>query len=170
MHSVKVDFIRFLDISLFDALGSIGTYVIWDQNSDYIPCYIGQGSIVNRLNSHNTRFTPPLNGYIAVFGHDDDKHASAFKLDAELLESALLEIAKQTQRLSTNNIQDARVGIVAKLFDKHGKIKFTLGGHDPFSPPTTSRIITPKKRIISITPVNSHEFEIEHGWQKLRES
>jgi hypothetical protein len=170
MHSIKTEFIRFSDISLFDSLGSIGTYVIWDQDSDNIPCYIGQGSIVNRLNSHNSRFTAPLNGYIALFGHDDDKNAAAFKLNAELLESALLEIAKQTQRLSKNNVQDARVGIVAKLFDKHGKIKFTLGGHDPFSPPTTSRMITPTKRIISIFPANSHEVEIEHGWQKLRES
>jgi hypothetical protein len=170
MHSIKIDFVRFSDLSLFDVLGSIGTYIIWDQDSDYIPCYIGQGSIVNRLNSHNNRFTPPLNGYIALFGHDDDKDATSFKLDAELLESALLGIAKQTQRLSKNNIQDARLGIIAKLFDKHGKIKFTLGGYDPFAPPSTSGMISQAKRIISITPLNACEFEIEHGWRKLRGS
>src|ERR1035437_3819060 len=162
MHSVKTSFIRFSEISLFDTLGSIGTYVIWDQDSENIPCYIGQGAILNRLNSHNIRFSPPLDGYIAIFGHDDEKNAQKHKFDAELLEAALLIIAKQTQRLSKNNIQDARIGIIEKPFKNHGTIKFFLDGFDPFSPPNAPIKISEAKRIISIISRNSDEIGIDH--------
>ena len=168
MYVVRGAFEKFDEVTLHQTIGSIGVYVIWDDKSDLIPKYIGQGSILKRLCDHNLKFKPPLHGYISILGYEDDKKKNTWKAEAELMEAALLWVAEETGRISKENRQPARVGIIDKYFNEHGVIRVSLKDYDPFSPPKASRKLTTDKKIISLRPIGEEEVFIEHSWRRLR--
>ena len=167
MNIIKAEFVRFSEVSLFDTLGSIGVYLIWDSKSGKTPSYIGRNSILNLLVESDNQLVPPLDGYIAILGHEYDQKAKRHKEDAEMLEAALLWIAKETRRLPRNNIKDARLGVIGKWFSDHGGVKFYLYGYDPFSSPHSPKEIKGEKRMVKIVTGGKDDASIEYNWNKL---
>ena len=167
MYVVEGEFEKFTKVSIFDMIGAIGVYVIWDSRSTKKPRYVGQGYLLDRLSKHNDKFYPPLDGYISIIGYDD-KDRTKWKHKAELLEMALLWISEDTGRKSKANKQPARTGIMNNIFEEHGVIKFKIDGYDPFSHPQSSRNLSSEKKIIKIRPKGKEEVDIEHSWRWLR--
>jgi hypothetical protein len=167
MYKIESEFERIDHITLYDMIGSIGVYVIWDARSTKKPRYIGQGYLLDRLSKHNDIFYPPLNGYVSIVGYDG-KDSNKYKHQAELLEAALLWVADETSRISKSNKQQARTGLMDNLFEKHGVIRYKLTGYDPFRHPKSAGFIGEDKTIISVRPRGKYEIDIEHKWRWLR--
>lgn len=163
----KVEIQRFRDVSLYDCVGIIGVYIVWDENSDIIPTYIGKGNLFSRLGSHHLRFKPPLDGYIAIFGEVGDRKADHH---AEMLEGMLLFAADETKRLSKNNRQRARLAKIKKQLKEHNIVRAQITGYDPFSPPRFRRPLSDDKKYIRAFVGDNGLLEIEHKFQCLRGS
>ena len=159
----KVEFQRFRDVTLYECIGLIGVYVVWDQNSDLIPTYIGKGNLFARLDKHHLRFKSPLDGYIAIFGEDQDADHHA-----EMLEGMLLFAADETNRLSKNNRQRGRLAKIKKQLKRHNIVRAQITGHDPFSHPRSCRPLSDDKKYIRAFVRDNESLEIEHPWHCLR--
>lgn len=161
----RVEIQRFRNVSLYELVGIIGVYVVWDEHSDIIPTYIGKGNIISRLDSHYLRFKPPLDGYVAIFGEVGDRKADHH---AEMLEGMLLFAADETNRLSKNNRQRARLAKIKKQLKKHTTVRAQITGYDPFSPPRFCRPLSDDKKYIRAFVGDNGSLEIEHKFQCLR--
>jgi hypothetical protein len=161
----KVKFQRFRDVSLHECVGIIGVYIVWDQNSNLIPTYIGKGNLFDRLDSHHSKFKPPLDGYVAILGEVGDSKAGQH---AEMLEAMLLFAADETNRLSKNNRQGGRFAKTKKQLRRHSIVRALITGYDPFSPPRFRRLLSGNKKYFRAFVGDNGSLEIEHKFQCLR--
>lgn len=171
MYRIKAKFSRFTEVSLYECVGTIGVYVVWDAKSykNCIPTYIGKGNLFNRLESHHSKFQPPLDGYVSVLGDVGDRKADH---DAELLEGMLLWIADKKRRLSKKNRQGARLKKLKNKLKQHRLVRCNLSrsGDDPFCSPRVPHKISEDKKYIRVFIDTDGELQMEHGWRKLRGS
>src|SRR6185503_19364384 len=116
MHLLKASFATFQKVTLYQCIGCLGVYFIWDNEAQLIPTYIGAGNILDRVKNHHARFKRPLDGYIAFLGKVGDKEAMHH---AEVLEGMLLEVARCTNRLPTENRQLGRTAKTRVLLNEH---------------------------------------------------
>lgn len=161
----KFQFQRFRDVSLYECVGIIGVYVVWDQNSDLIPTYIGKGNLFDRLDSHHSKFKSPLDGYIAISGEVGDRKADQH---AEMFEAMLLFAADATNRLSKNNRQGGRLAKIKEQLRQHTIVRALITGYDPFSPPRFRRILSDNKKYFRAFVGDNGSLKIEHKFQCLR--
>lgn len=163
----KVKFHKFSEISLYDCVGTIGVYVVWDDKSRLIPTYIGKGKLFDRLASHHLKFRPPLDGYVAIFGEIGEIRADQL---AEMLEAMLLLAADETNRLSENNKQGGRLAKIKEYLKRHNLVRALITGYDPFSPPRCARYLPDNKKFLRAFIGENGSVEIEHRFQCLRGS
>ncbi len=144
MYGITVEFNRFEDVSFADVMRGTGVYVIWDSQARVKPSYIGIGDLLSRLSSHDSNFAFPVRGYIALIGNTRRKREN---IDAVIVEALLLDVAKQTDRWPTHNKKSGNISRVQKVFEKHGLVRITIKGCDPFGPPKMLRRLNVPKLI-----------------------
>src|SRR5215510_16115796 len=88
MEIVRAEFFRLDEVPLSSLIGAVGVYVIWDGKAQSRPTYVGEGTILERVGQHASRFTRPFDGYLAVLG---DWSANRPKREAEILEACCLQ-------------------------------------------------------------------------------
>jgi hypothetical protein len=165
LYRINAAFERFRDVNLYQCVGTIGVYVVWDDASEQSPTYIGKGNLFNRLESHHSKFEPPLDGHVAILGELGDRKADH---DAEILEGMLLWVAEQTGRLPENNRQRARLAKIKEKLKKHRLVRARLRGRDPFGPPHTRQLVSGDKKFIRVFLGKDGMPDIEHSWRRLR--
>ena len=120
MYSIDAEFIRFEDIAFGEILGTTGVYVLWTRTAAAKPSYIGEGDIVERVQSHRQQKEWGSNiqtGFVAVMRSDNPKQR---KHDAEVVEAMLLDTAEDIGSFPTYNVHP---GKFSRVFDR-------LGGSD----------------------------------------
>jgi hypothetical protein len=144
MYGITIEFVRFDDIKFGEILRATGVYVIWDSQARAKPSYIGKGDILSRLSSHDGNFAFPVKGYVALVGNRGQKNEDN---DALIVEALLLKVAFETDRWPTHNKKSGSIALLKRVYDKHGVIRVTLNGCDPFGPPHAPRALDEPKQI-----------------------
>jgi hypothetical protein len=163
MLTYNVEFRRLEDVSLLDAYGETGVYVLWSSRASVRPSYIGEGYILDRFLSHTKKSwaTKPLNGVMTIL---DGANPRELKWRAEVIEYALLWVAEEIDRFPPNNTSLGKMSGLHKLVSRAdhdvGVIRINVRGVDPLLPP--HRGTMPSSKSIRI---DMKEFEIEHGWR-----
>src|SRR2546430_10167294 len=120
MEIVRAEFFRLDEVPLSSLIGAVGVYVIWDGKAQSRPTYIGEGTILERVGQHASRFTRPFDGYLAVLG---DWSAKRPKREAEILEAVLLAVASGTNSLPTKNRAPGKMREIDRIFRSHGTLR-----------------------------------------------
>jgi hypothetical protein len=161
MLPINLHFHRLQDIRL-DILAerAIGVYVLYSGKAKVNPTKIGEGVILDRFYAHlhdkRKILAKPINGYMAIIGFG---HKRNFKIDAEIAECALFDIAEYLDKnplYSTN----PRFETIKQNINSHNKIKIYFSGFDPF----THRKISNKK-YFEYYEHNGDIFNY-HNWNK----
>lgn len=131
MYRIDVIFHRLEEFRFVDLFDLTGVYVIWGSKADKRPTYIGEGDIFNRFVQHRNRFPKPLSGYITTF----EGTTTQTKEKAEIIETILLWVAKDSNRFPTRNKKFGKITNFKKIFKNHGTLKIRFDGDDPFIHP-----------------------------------
>lgn len=168
MHTIALDFRRFDEISFAEVLARIGVYVIWTPSAQRRPSYIGEGFVADRMTQHVKKFGPELTGYFAAI----DGSPRQAKRDAETAEAVLLHVAANTNRGPVHNRNYGRALRISQLGDRHGVMRLTVSGRDPFAPPRAPRLRSKKTIRIDLNKLHRDEIEVRewfsHPWRALR--
>ncbi|MEZ4224651.1 MAG: hypothetical protein R3B13_27115 [Polyangiaceae bacterium] len=133
MHTVRLGFERFSEISLYSAIGETGVYVLWSPKAQHRPTYIGEGWVLARLVEHQQTYGQRVDGYFAAA--DRDLTVKQAKRDQEIAEAALIVVGKMTGRNPRHNRNAGHVRRILELAGRHGVLKVVVQGRDPFQPP-----------------------------------
>ena len=110
MYSIDAEFLRFDEVRFGDVFGATGVYVLWTRDAAVKPSYIGEGDIVERVQSHRKEKkwgTRIQTGCVALMGKDD----------AEVVEALLLDAAKDLfDSLPTYNTHPGKFSRVGERF------------------------------------------------------
>jgi len=135
MITIRLEFQRLCDITLYNIYDEIGVYVLWNGHAKTKPSYIGEGDILHRFASHTRAewSERPLDGLIAIVQADSDEWRKAY---AEIAEATLLEISEILDRFPTHNKSRGKASAAIKKatsFRKYnvGTIKLVFEGRDP---------------------------------------
>lgn len=164
MKILKVSFHRFIDLSIDEYVGKTGVYVIWAGRSLARPTYIGEGNILKRMGEHAERFPRPFDGFAAIMG---DVSVASRKREAEMVETILLNVAYQTDRLPTQNRAAGKASGIESVFKSHGVFRIHVNGYDPLSDPRTARKLNKAK----VVTLRADEGEIcldSNSWRLRR--
>lgn len=165
MEIVRADFARLDDVPLSELLGVVGVYVIWDARAVARPTYIGEGTILERIGQHASRFSCPFDGYLALLG---DWSAAKTKRQAEILEAVLLAVAKDTDRWPTQNKAFGKTHGIDRVFRSHGTLRINVTGFDPLLiPGPASRLGRPKVATVRFL-ADGFPYELQHDWRLRR--
>jgi len=165
MEIVRAAFERLNDVPLSDLIGVVGVYVIWDGRAVARPTYIGEGTILDRIGQHASRFSRPFDGYVALIG---DWSSAKAKREAEILEAVLLAVARHTDRWPTQNKAPGKTHGFERVFRSHGTLRINVSGYDPLLVPgRTPRLTSPKVATVRYL-ADGLPYELEHGWRLRR--
>jgi len=165
MEIVRAEFFRLDEVPLSSLIGAVGVYVIWDGKAQSRPTYIGEGSILERVGQHASRFTRPFDGYLAVLG---DWSAKRPKREAEILEAVLLAVASDTDRLPTQNRAPGKMREIDRIFRSHGTLRIGVTGYDPLLIPGQARASTRAKTATVRYVADDLPYILEHDWRLRR--
>jgi hypothetical protein len=168
MHTIRVNSIRFHDLHIGDLFGRVGVYVIWDARAKARPTYIGEGNILTRFADHSNRdkrkFARPLDGYVALLGDKQEKYA---KFEGKAVERLLLDVAKDTDREPTVNINPGAASVVGLLCETESTLRIVVQGCDPFFHPGHFHRLE-KSKEIKAWLCQRREYEMTHDWRLRR--
>lgn len=164
MIPINVTFQRLDEISVSDALGMVGVYVLWDNRSTARPTYIGQGNVINRLSEHAGRFALPILGYAAFIEKQSPKKT---KLRLLAIETLLLYVGASTDRYPNNNASQGSYGRLWDALEDHSTLRLSVRGYDPFVPPLRPRLILGTKRI-TLKDTTIEDEMLVHDWTYRR--
>lgn len=140
MKSYEVEFQPFVDLSLYQALGKVGCYVVWDNKSEKCATYIGSGELLERVRKHSydPKFEKPLNGYAAILPDKDT---------ANMVEALLIDIGWEKVRGASHNRKMGPWSTLERHCLDHKILKFYVTGYDPFVCPSSKRALRERKKI-----------------------
>jgi len=165
MEIVRANFLRLDEVPFSALIGAFVVYVIWDGKAQSRPTYIGEGTILQRVGQHASRFTRPFDGYLALLG---DWSAKRPKRDAEILEAVLLAVASDKDRLPTQNRAPGKMRAINRIFRSHGTLRISVTGYDPLLIPGQGRSST-KAKIATVRYVaDGFPYILEHDWRLRR--
>ncbi len=165
MEIVRADFLRLDEVPLSALIATVGVYVIWDGKARARPTYIGEGTILQRVAQHASRFTRPFDGYLALLG---DWSGNRPKRDAEILEAVLLAVAEETDRLPTQNRSPGKMRAIHRVFRSHGTLRISVTGYDPLLIPGQARRTTAAKVATVRYIADGLPYILEHDWRLRR--
>jgi len=131
MYSIPITFKNLTEVSLYDAYGQVGVYVLWHGRSQIKPLRIGQGQILHRFASHvrNKAYYWPIYGVVGLLGDETAKNM----IDAKVIESALLHVSREINRFPTDNSNLGEVNSIRYLLNRYNNLlKVHVKGRDPF--------------------------------------
>jgi len=165
MEIVRAEFFRLDEVPLSSVIGAVGVYVIWDGKAQSRPTYIGEGTILERVGQHASRFTRPFDGYLAMLGDWSTKQP---KREAEILEAVLLAVASDTDRLPTQNRAPGKMREINRIFRSHGTLRIGVTGYDPLLIPGQARASTRAKTATVRYVADGLPYILEHDWRLRR--
>jgi len=155
-----LNFKKFSEVTLEEAYGTYGVYVLWHGKAKTRPSYIGQGDVLKRFIYHvNSQMNWPLKGYIAIIGGQDRK---INKKQAELAEAILLDCADLIDKWPNGNAKIGHWQLVRRTLEKYNAIRIYLTGYNPFLPPDAS-VEWDNKKLIQIE--NTYDYS-SFPWKK----
>jgi hypothetical protein len=168
MYTITTEFVRFSDVHLGDLFGATGVYVLWDARAQARPTYIGEGHILKRLSDHSQRdgrrFAHPIDGYVAtISGSTRGVH----KTESQVVESLLLEVARDTDREPTVNVHPGNAVVIGYLLNHHPTLRIEVRGWDPLRPPGEGTALE-GARAIKVRLLRDKNLSLEHGWRVRR--
>jgi hypothetical protein len=165
MYTIKTRFQRFRDIDLSELIGAVGVYIIWDAKAKARPTYIGEGNLLKRFADHCTRdgrrFNQPWDGYVAIISGSTVK---VHKEEARAVERLLLDVAIETDRAPTVNVQPGAAAVVLRYCASE-MLCVAVRGMDPLLPPWESRMFRGSKQIKAWADLDVG-YEFDHDWSK----
>ena len=166
MHTINADFHRLSDISVIDLFGVIGVYVLWRGRALARPSYIGEGNILSRLVTYHGNLPNIFDGFVAALSHPEISSQKA-KANAEIVETMLLWVAHDTDRVPRSNIAPGKFTALDRIFRNHGTVRINISGMDPLRSPEAHPIIRDRK-VITLRYAGGGLPNIEHEWQLRR--
>lgn len=172
MHRVKFNLERFSDVTLQQAIGETGLYVLWSPRAQARPSYIGEGYVLSRLVEHQRKYGLDVDGYFGAA--DPDLTVKQAKRDQEIAECALILVGGMIGRPPTHNGNAGRLGRILGLSGKHGVLQVVISGRDPFQPPESPQSKLHEARTIrfDLEGLGRDEADIEdlitHPWRRTR--
>ncbi|MGB9720569.1 MAG: hypothetical protein ACPL28_03690 [bacterium] len=159
-----LEFKKLSEVTLEEAYGTYGIYVLWHGRAKTRPSYIGQGDILKRFSFHvDSEMSWPLKGYIAIMG---GQHRKTNKKLAELAEAILLDCADLIDKWPNGNAKIGHWRLVEHTLERYNAIRIYLKGYNPFRPPDTS-LECDNKKLIQIENT-TYEYS-SFPWKKRHE-
>lgn len=130
MDIVNAEFHRLSELPITSFFGAVGVYVLWTKDAAARPSYIGEGSLLDRINDHIGEWLGRTgDGYAAVLGYNTERPS---KFDAEVVEGTLLEAARRLNRLPARNRQGPRTRAQWSRGQRgHSTIRVNIWGWHP---------------------------------------
>lgn len=141
-----LEFKKLSEVTLEEAYGTYGIYILWHGRAKTRPSYIGQGNVLKRFSAHteDPQMSWPLKGYIAIVGGQDRKMN---KKQAELAEAILLDCADLIDKWPNGNVNIGHWRLAEHILEKYNAIRMYLTGYNPFLPPNLNAKWYDKKLI-----------------------
>jgi hypothetical protein len=156
MRTIDVTFESLERLPISQLLGMHGVYVLWEPSADDAPTYLGEGSVLARLNKHIEWLRPGVTGIAATV---EDKR------EAEIAEATLLWVAEEINRWPTRNSAAGKWKRIDQLLDRHTSLRLNVRGKHPFVRPWLQRSNLSARAQISVWPDGDH-YQIEIPWNR----
>ncbi len=146
-------------------LNSIGVYVIWNNENDIAPTYIGNGRLNGRFPAHisKLKLDESYIEYVGLIYTDGSKRDTKYaKIEAEIVEALLLKVASDTDRWPRKNTNEGNMKSVEKKVDEYGLVRVIIRGYDPL----TGRRLSSSK-FIKYGVSDCCEEIFKHSWRSI---
>lgn len=166
MYSIPLNFVDLDKISLFQAYGQVGVYVLWNKRSRVKPLKIGEGQILQRFCQHvkNRDYSWPIFGVIAILGDETKENV----IKGKIAESVLLHVADEINRFPKGNSNLEGVSKVRSILKRYNNLlKVHVRGHDPFLlAGEMSNKVLQEAKIIEVWMDEDGELQFDYPWHR----
>lgn len=157
MKTIDVTFESLEELPVARLFGAVGVYVLWAPNAGDRPTYIGEGTVLQRINDHVAWLTSGVTGIVASL------HS---KREAEIVEAVLLWTGDAINRRPSQNTSDGKWRRIDRLMDRHTTLRLNVRGSHPFVHPNSKYSELPSRAEVTVRLGRDGNYVLEHPWNR----
>lgn len=155
MKTIDVTFTSLEQLAVAQLFGVVGVYVLWAPNAGDRPTYLGEGTVLQRINDHVSWLTSGVTGLVASL---------KTKREAEIVEAVLLWTGEEINRRPSKNVSDGKWRRIDRLMERHTSLRVNIRGCHPFVHPRSKYSGLPERAMITVRLDRNNEYHLEQPW------